>query len=139
MKRVLAFGSFDVLHVGHVYFFKQAKKLGDELIVVIARDSSVRRIKGKKPFFTDVERKVIVGALKPVDRAVLGNPHDFFTAIRRFKPQVLVLGYDQQTISLGAIRNKLNSLGLYSTRIVRLKPHGIGKHKSSNIRSHYAF
>ncbi len=137
MKTIMVFGTFDFLHLGHLDLFKQAKALGDKLIVVISRDSNVERIKGKAPFFTQGERQKLVAGLKPVDLAVLGHEDDFYTAIKQFKPDVIALGYDQTTLPEEAIKAKLKSLGL-KTKIVRLKPFSHSKHKSSAVKNFYS-
>ena len=127
---VLVFGSFDVLHLGHLHFFTQAKKHGSKLAVVVARDSSIKKNKGRKPFFSENERVKLVDSLKQVDKAVLGNRHDHHKIIKKIKPDVIVLGYDQ-LVDLKKLFEKLASFGL-GTRVVRLKK-GFKqkKHKSS--------
>lgn len=139
MRIVMAFGTFDFIHLGHVELFKQAKVLGDKLIVVIARDSSVKRIKGKTPFFSQEERVELVNSLKPVDLAVLGDDRDFFAAVKKYKPAVIVLGYDQKALFEGYIRKKLDEIGLEKTKIVRLKPFKHSKHKSTKLKKHLHF
>ena len=137
MKVVMAFGTFDFIHLGHVDFFNQAKAFGDKLIVVIARDSNVAKIKGNPPFFSQEERLELVNALKPVDLAILGDGSNFFTAVQKYKPSVVVLGYDQKVLFEKYIRKKLDELGLAKTKIVRLKPYKHSKHKSSNVKKHF--
>lgn len=137
MKTVMAFGTFDFIHLGHVELLKQAKKLGDRLVVVIARDSNVKWIKGKTPFFSQQERIELVNSLKPVDLAVLGSDKDFFAAVRTYKPAVIVLGYDQKTLFESYIRKKLDGIGLKKTKIVRLKPFKHAKHKSKRLKKFY--
>ena len=95
MVRVMATGVFDILHPGHVLFLKEAKKLGDELVVVIARDSTVKKFK-HKPIMSEEERRFMVDSLKPVDRAVLGYEDDMYRIVEEIKPDIIVLGYDQR-------------------------------------------
>ena len=133
----MVFGTFDFLHIGHLNMFKQAKALGDKLVVVISRDSNVEKIKGKRPFFSQVERLQLISELKPVDVAVLGDKKDFFTAIKRFKPNIIALGYDQKALSEKAIKNKLTALGI-NAKIIRLKPFKHKKHKSSSLKQFYS-
>lgn len=94
MVRVMASGVFDILHLGHVYFLQQAKKLGDELVVVVARDSTARKLK-HQPIMNEEIRAKMVEALKPVDRVVLGHEDDMFKTVEEIKPDIIVLGYDQ--------------------------------------------
>lgn len=88
-------GTFDIFHLGHEYFLKEARKFGDELIVVIARDENVLRIKGKKTKNSEDKRlnKVLESGL--ADRVVLGNKGNIFNIIEEIKPDVICLGYDQ--------------------------------------------
>jgi len=96
---VLASGVFDLLHLGHVKFLEEAKKAGGknaELIVIIARDSTVQKIKGRKPVMPENQRCALVESLKVVDEAVLGFENfDMGEVIERIKPDVIALGYDQ--------------------------------------------
>jgi FAD synthetase len=96
---VLASGVFDLLHLGHVKFLEEAKKAGgknSELIVIIARDSTVQQTKGRKPIMPENQRRALVESLKVVDEAVLGFENfDIGDVIERIKPDVIALGYDQ--------------------------------------------
>ena len=98
-KRVLASGVFDLLHLGHVKFLEEAKKTGGknaELIVIIARDSTVEKTKGRKPIMSENQRRALVESLKVVDAAVLGfEKFDIGDVIERVKPDIIALGYDQ--------------------------------------------
>jgi FAD synthetase len=98
-KVVLASGVFDLLHLGHVKFLEEAKKAGGkyaELIVIIARDSTVEKNKGRKPIMPENQRRALVESLKVVDEAVLGfEEFDIGDVIERIKPDVIALGYDQ--------------------------------------------
>jgi len=98
-KIVLASGVFDLLHLGHVKFLEEAKKAGGkdaELIVIIARDSTVEKNKGRKPIMPENQRRALVESLKVVDEAVLGfEEFDIGDVIERIKPDVIALGYDQ--------------------------------------------
>ncbi|MDY6931735.1 MAG: adenylyltransferase/cytidyltransferase family protein, partial [Halobacteriota archaeon] len=70
MVRVLATGTFDILHPGHLTYFREAKKLGDELIVIVARDVNVTH--KPKPIIPEEQRVEMVGALSIVDKVILG-------------------------------------------------------------------
>ncbi len=136
MKKVLVFGSFDFLHAGHLHFFLQAKKYGDFLVVCVARDENVKRAKGRAPFFSEQERLHMVRSLRAVDKACLGAKRDFFASIKREKPAVIVLGYDQPA-NENLIKEKLKEFGLGATRVVRLKKGFLQhKYKSSKIREY---
>jgi len=96
---VLASGVFDLLHLGHVKFLEEAKKIGGkdaELLVIVARDSTVEETKGRKPIMSENQRLALVESLKVVDEAVLGfEKFDIGDVIERVKPDVIALGYDQ--------------------------------------------
>jgi FAD synthetase len=98
-KIVLASGVFDLLHLGHVQFLEAAKRAGGEkakLIVVIARDSTVEKTKGRKPIMSEDQRRALVESLKVVDEAVLGYEDlDIGEVIGKIKPDIIALGYDQ--------------------------------------------
>ena len=94
MVRVMASGVFDILHLGHIHYLEESKKLGDELYVVIATDSTVRRIK-HEPITNEDIRIKLVEALKPVDKAVLGYEDDKYRIVEELKPDIITLGYDQ--------------------------------------------
>lgn len=102
-KRVLAAGVFDLVHMGHVLFLRAAKKAGGqraELVVVVARDNTVKRLKGSLPILPEKTRRDLVEALKPVDKAVLGSSgFEVPKIIRRYKPDVIAVGYDQDAVS----------------------------------------
>ncbi|MEM0128546.1 MAG: adenylyltransferase/cytidyltransferase family protein [Thermoplasmata archaeon] len=95
MVRVMATGVFDLLHPGHLYFLEEARKLGDELVVVVARDQTARRLK-HEPYVPEHLRRRMVEALKPVDRAVLGSTTDIYQTVVELRPDILALGFDQQ-------------------------------------------
>jgi len=98
-KVVLASGVFDLLHLGHVRFLEAAKKAGGsnaKLIVIVAKDSTVEKAKGKKPIMSEEQRRSLVESLKVVDEAVLGyEVLDIGEAVAKIKPDVIALGYDQ--------------------------------------------
>ena len=133
MKTVMCFGTFDILHLGHLYYFEQAKKYGDYLVVVIARDKTKQKQK-KEILFSERERLKLVQSLKLVDEAVLGNVDDHLKVIVEKKPDVLCLGYDQ-AVSEKELQQKLHSLNL-NPAIVRIKPYPDKSQKSGKIRTY---
>jgi len=94
MVKVMATGTFDLLHLGHIYFLKQAKKLGDKLAVVVATDTTVRRLK-HEPVNTEEIRLGIIKEIKIVDEAYLGHEDDMYEIVEEIKPDIIALGYDQ--------------------------------------------
>lgn len=121
-KRVLASGCFDLIHYGHLRYLEEAKKLGGEgaeLIVVVARDSTILKRKGHPPIMNEEHRRALVEALKPVDKAILGKEEfDILSIIEEVKPDIIALGYDQKDIE-EILSNK--NLGV---KIVRLEKYG---------------
>ena len=101
-KIVLASGTFDLLHLGHVRFLEEAKKAGgknSELVVIVARDSTVKSRKGKKPIMPEDQRRALVESLKVVDEAILGwEDFSINKVIERINPDVIAVGHDQDGI-----------------------------------------
>lgn len=96
-RRVLSCGTFDHLHPGHDAFLRQARELGEELFVVVARDANVERLKGRAPDQDESTRLAAVAAHAAVDDARLGYPGaDFLRVVADIAPHVIALGYDQK-------------------------------------------
>lgn len=94
-KVVFTNGCFDLLHRGHIYLLREAKKLGDVLIVAVNRDSSVKAIKGpSRPIVPEVDRAELIAALEMVDYVILFGDSDPYHLIQELKPDVLVKGGD---------------------------------------------
>ena len=133
--RILIFGTFDIVHPGHLHLFKQARALAGKadayLIVSLARDKNVLRIKGRAPRSNERTRLARVKALREVDRAVLGAIGDHIPPIVRLKPDIIALGYDQRAY-VGGLRSALSKAGV-KPKIVRLMPHLPNKYKTSII------
>jgi len=132
MKKVMCFGTFDVLHLGHVNYFQQAKQYGDYLIVVIARDLTKEK-QGKTTTFSEQERLELVKSLKVVDEAVLGNNEDHFKIIQEQKPDIICLGYDQG-INENWLKENLSLRGL-TNNLKRMAPYNPKRYKSSKIKN----
>ena len=93
MKRVIATGTFDILHPGHLYYLEQSKTLGDELTVIVARDANVRH--KPKPIIPEEQRCRMVAALRCVDHAILGDKTDMFRPIEEIRPAIITIGFNQ--------------------------------------------
>ncbi len=132
MKKVMVFGVFDLLHPGHISFLKQAKKLGNYLVVSVARDVVVKKIKGKKPVFNEKKRVAHVKQLKVAKKVVLGSLKDPWPHIVKEKPNVIALGYDQQSF-VGDLAKELVKRNL-KTKIIRLRPFRPEVFKSSLMK-----
>lgn len=123
MKKVMIFGTFDRLHKGHLYFFRQARKYGDYLIAVIARDVTVEKVKKKLPRENENIRLKNVKKNKNINDAVLGSTGDKYDVIRKHKPRVICLGYDQtfftENISKEFPKIKIYRIGAYKPKIYK--------------------
>jgi len=108
-RRVVAQGTFDLLHPGHLHYFEEARAMGDELHVIVARRENVTH--KAPPILDDRQRRDMVGALDVVDTARLGHPDDIFVPIREIDPAVIVLGHDQHHDE-DALRKALTARGL---------------------------
>lgn len=135
--RVMVFGVFDLLHPGHINFLEQARKLGDTLIVSVARDINVERKKGYSPVFGERERKAALKALRLVDKVILGGLEDPWRHIKRENPDVVALGYDQHAYltsnEVGRLQQELKKYGV-GARVVRLKAFRPKKFKTRKIK-----
>jgi FAD synthetase len=118
VRRVMAAGVFDLLHLGHVHYLAEAKKLGDELIVVVATDVMVARRK-HQPILPQDQRLAMVAALKPVDVAILGSPLDQFATVAAVQPDVIALGYDDYH-QADLLRAELAKRGFGHVEIARM-------------------
>ncbi len=99
---VLASGAFDLVHYGHIRFLEEARKEGGKnpyLVVVVARDRTVERLKGRTPIIPEDQRRAVVESLKPVDEAILGFENlSFEDTIKKINPNIIAVGYDQEKI-----------------------------------------
>jgi FAD synthetase len=129
---ILASGVFDLLHLGHVRFLEEAKRAGGpnaELIVIIARDSTVEGRKGEKPIMSENERCALVSSLKVVDEAILGyEKFDIGKVVEKICPDVVAFGHDQQEMER-TMRDYVKQHGL------RIKVVRIGKFSSDELDS----
>jgi len=117
MIRVMASGVFDILHTGHIHYLSEARKLGDELVVVVATDRTVRKRK-HEPITPENMRLELVRSLKPVGRAVLGKEGDMFKVVSEIAPDIIALGYDQM-FDEKELESQLAERGM-DIRVVRL-------------------
>ena len=116
---VMAGGSFDIIHPGHIETLEQARALGDSLIVSVARDATFRKNKKREPQHNETLRQKLVSSLKFVDIAVLGSERDILETAIMLKPDIVALGYDQ-IHSEASIQDDLLKRGL-KVKVVRLK------------------
>jgi len=119
---VLASGVFDLLHLGHVRYLEEAKKAGGEnaeLIVIVARDSTVEKRKGYRPVMSENQRRALVESLKVVDEAILGyEEFDIGKVIEKIKPDIIAVGHDQDGMEK-AVKDYIREKGL-NIKVVRI-------------------
>ena len=108
-KTVIAQGTFDIIHPGHVHYLEEAAAMGDELYVIVARKANVDH--KKAPICPATQRRDVVGALEAVDEARLGNEDDIFVPIEEIDPDVIALGHDQHH-DADAIETELERRGI---------------------------
>ncbi len=129
---VMVFGTFDYLHAGHENYINQARTLGNEVIAIVARDNTVKNIKGRYPDVNEKNRVKNLSETKWADKVMLGHPKDKMKAIKSIKPQIIALGYDQFAFTYNLekliIENNLN------TKIVRLTPYKANIYKSTLLK-----
>ncbi|MEC9253329.1 MAG: adenylyltransferase/cytidyltransferase family protein [Candidatus Thermoplasmatota archaeon] len=118
-KRVVATGVFDLLHPGHIHFLRAARELGDELVVIVANDATVRRMK-REPIVSAAVRAEMVASLKPVDQAIVGREGNMLDiVVEEIKPHIIALGHDQDMFEPKALEAKLAERG-HVVQVVRL-------------------
>lgn len=132
--KIMVFGTFDILHKGHINFFRQARKLSRNpfLIVSVARDVNVKKIKGAKPVYPEKTRLSAIKKGSFVDKAVLGGSRNYLRHIIKEKPNILALGYDQKAYTKN-LKELLAKKGL-RVKIIRLKSFQPEIFKSSLIK-----
>jgi cytidyltransferase-like protein len=130
MTKVIVFGTFDIIHPGHIHLLKEAKEYGDFLIVVVARDDTVCVVKGKAPYYNEGERVNHIVDLNIADKVILGclDPDDRYKVIADEKPDIIALGYDQKVFV-----DKLAGIIDDNVKIVRISPYLPDLYKSSKL------
>lgn len=131
-KKVMCFGTFDILHKGHEFFLNEAKKLGDFLVVVVARDETVRKVKKQQPLNEEKLRLSNLQKLGMADKVMVGYSGDKLRIIEDEKPEIICLGYDQKFFTR-KLKEKLQQRGL-NVEVVRLPAYKPEMYKSSLIR-----
>ncbi len=131
-KLVMAFGTFDILHAGHEHLLRQAKEYGDEVLVILARDDTVKSVKGEYPTNNEKNRLKNLRQTEWADHVLLGNYDDKYKVILKYKPQTIVLGYDQ-FIFTQRIEKTLIDANI-DAKVVRLMPYHPQVYKSSLLK-----
>lgn len=117
MVRVLATGTFDILHPGHLRYLSEARALGDELYVIVARDSMVKH--KPRPVVPEAQRLAMVEGLRIVDKALLGSETDMFEPLRDILPDIIAIGQNQH-FDEKELEKQLREHGIHS-KVVRIR------------------
>ena len=143
----MVFGTFDGLHPGHLDFFKQARKLAGKtlqpfLIVSIARDKNVKRIKGELPLLDEKKRMALVKNSHLIDKVVLSGLRNHIPHILKENPDIIALGYDQrdyiQNLKKDLRNVKITRLKSYKEKIYknRLLKNQVSQKRAAPILFH---
>ena len=130
----MVFGTFDMVHEGHVDFFRQARSLAPRpcLIVSIARDAIATRIKGAKPRRSEKERHALLSRNTLVDEVILGQEDGYIEHIAEARPDIIALGYDQTGEFVDRLERDLTDAGVRA-KVVRLQAFQPEKYKTSKL------
>ncbi len=127
----MVFGVFDRLHPGHLSFLKQAKKYGEKLIVVVARDSAVFKLKKRRPAQSEKKRLQNLRKISLATKAVFGDQRQgSYGIIKKYKPEIICLGYDQERL-LRDMRDKIKLGKIPPIKLIKLKSYHPYKFHSS--------
>lgn len=125
----MVFGTFDIIHPGHIHMLNEAKKYGDYLVVTVARDATVCSVKGKPAIHDEKNRLAAVKKLNIADKVRLGCIDNKYQAIAEEEPDIIALGYDQREFV-----DNLSTAVKPNTKIVRLAPYMPEIYKSSKLK-----
>jgi len=134
MTKIMVFGTFDMIHAGHEDLFRQARALAPDayLVVSVARDKIVQRIKGQAPRNVENARCIAAAAHPLVDEVVLGDEAGYTEHIKKVSPDIIALGYDQDGEYVDNLEKDLAAAGL-STQVVRLEAFEPETYKTSKL------
>jgi FAD synthetase len=132
MKKIMAFGTFDIFHKGHQSYLKQAKRLGDYLVAVVARDRNVKRFKKQEARNREQDRMNKLKLSSLADKVILGDLKNRYAVIEKYRPNIIALGYDQKA-DLKELKKKLKEFNL-KAEIIRLKSYKPEIYKSSKLK-----
>jgi FAD synthetase len=123
IKKVVVFGVFDVLHPGHLYLLYHARLKGLELVVVVARNASVKKLKGRVPEWNERKRAQAVKATGLATKVVLGDTKEgSYAIVKKHQPDIICLGYDQSMLKKDLV-SKMKSNNLPKIPLFTLKPY----------------
>ena len=105
LRLVLAGGCFDILHIGHIRFLQEAKKMGDKLILILESDAKVKKEKGRnRPYFSQKDRLEVLSCLTMVDYVLplkqIIKDKDYDSLITSLNPQVITATENDPRLSI---------------------------------------
>lgn len=131
---VMVFGVFDRLHPGHRAFLREAKSYGKGLIVVVARDSAVWKLKKKNPHENEKKRLAALQKIKGVSDAVIGDQKQgSYGVIKKYRPDIICLGYDQHWLEKD-LRKKIVKKSLPTVKLIQLTAHRPNRFHTSLLK-----
>lgn len=134
MKKVLVFGTFDVVHMGHIHMLKEAREYGDYLVVSVSRDKNVELNKGERPYYSEKERAEYLKYISLIDEVLLGQMDNVYKNIEIVKPEIIALGYDQK-VFVDNLTGAITAMNL-DIQIVRLRAYKPDKYKSLKLKKY---
>ncbi len=132
MRKVLVFGTFDILHKGHEYFLSHAKREGEELFAIVARDETVERVKGMPPVNKENKRLEALKSLEVINDAFLGEKKDFLLSVKKVMPDIICLGYDQKFL-VKELEEEIKNQN-WNIEVKRIDAYYADRYKSSILR-----
>lgn len=122
-KKVVIFGVFDGIHEGHLSLIREAKKQGNNLVAIVARDEVVKDLKDKLPALNEVQRINELLKVDDIDLVLLGDPElETYNTLREVNPEIIYLGYDQENL-LNNIKKVMKNGSLPKMEIIIGQPH----------------
>lgn len=137
-KTVMVSGCYDLLHAGHITFFKTAAQYG-KLHVYIGQDQNIKLLKGKAPYFSQEERKYMVGAVRYVEKANVASGSgmlDFEPDIKKFRPDIFIVNSDGYTSDKKRV---CKEYGVELVVLERIPEEGLPARSSSNLKKELKF
>jgi cytidyltransferase-like protein len=137
-KKVMVSGCYDLIHGGHIAFFKTAAAYG-KLYVFLGQDKNVLQLKGKAPYFSEQERRFMVGSCRFVEEAALCSGMgmlDFEPDMRKLKPDIFIVNHDGHTPGKAQL---CKELGVEYIVLERIPEEGLPVRSSSETKRELRF
>ncbi|HHQ44733.1 MAG TPA: FAD synthase [Candidatus Altiarchaeales archaeon] len=128
MVLVAATGVFEIIHPGHLLYLEESRRLGDQLVVILATDKTVKKVKGRD-CVPQEHRRHVLKALRIVDDVVVGGDEDRLNTLRKVDPDVLTVGFDQE-YDIQKLQEEIREAGL-KAKVVKIEKHWEGRYNSS--------